>query len=83
MGLYVPWNISSYYPTNHHVLPSVCPRYPFNAMSSLEDHLIFRQPQPPPDIPPYHIAIHSRFGDCIRAIGIERLPQHAGVEETI
>lgn len=45
--------------------------------------LVLRQPEPPSNIPPYHVAVDHRFGSLVLVVGIERLAQHAGVEESV
>lgn len=49
----------------------------------LMSELVLRQSEPPSHIPPYHVAVDHRFGSLVLVVGIERLAQHAGVEESV
>jgi hypothetical protein len=45
--------------------------------------LILAQPQSPAHVPPDHIAVDRRFSSLVLAVRVERLAQHAGVEESV
>jgi hypothetical protein len=51
--------------------------------TTLPSSLVLAQPQPPSHVPPDHIAVNRRFVSLVLAIRIERLAQHAGVEESV
>jgi len=45
--------------------------------------LILGQPQPPPHVPPHHLAVDCGLDSLILPVRVERLAQHAGVEEAV
>ena len=61
-------------------LPTLQPNPFFPFTSTPSQHSVLSQPQPPSNVPAYNVALDG-FGLC--AIGVERLPQHASVEEAI